>query len=100
MSNITQKMSEIPGLLDELEVALENTYLDPNVRVWMTRVVNALKEEGWTPTTKPQPQKSEPGPEPTTSPLDDEDTSPSTSSKGTTKPTQSVPSGTDTPSEG
>lgn len=93
-------MSDIPKLISELEVELENTYLDPHVRVWLTRVVNELKEEGWTTSTKPQPQKSEPGPEPTTSQSAGEDTSPSTSSKATTKPTPSGPSETGTLSEG
>lgn len=91
-------MSAIPELLDELETVLENTYLDPLTRVYLTRVVNTLEDEGWTSTTKQVQQKSEPGPEQMTFPSDDEGTSPSTSSKGTTKFTPSAPSGTATPS--
>lgn len=93
-------MSAITELLDELEAVLENTYLDPLTRVYLTRVVNTLEDEGWTSTTKQAQQKSEPGPEQMTFPSDAEDTSPSTSSKGTTKRTQTDPSGTATPSEG
>lgn len=84
-------------LLDDLRVQLDNTYLDPNVRVWMTRVVNVLEEE--CKTKHPQP-KSGSGQETTTSQSDGEDTSRSTSSKGSTKSTPSGPSVTDIPSEG
>lgn len=87
----------IEALLDDLRVQLDNTYLDPNVRVWMTRVVNVLEEE--CKTKHPQP-KSGSGQETTTSLSADADTSRSTSSKGSTKSTQTAPSGTATPSEG
>jgi hypothetical protein len=81
-------------LLVEAKAALENSYLDPTSRVWINLFVNALEDEGW---TEQPPQKSEPGPEPKASKLDDEDTSPSPSSKATTPPTKTGSSLTPTP---
>jgi hypothetical protein len=88
----------VEALLVDLREQLDNTYLDPYIRVWMTHVVTVLEDEECK-TNQPQP-KSDSGPETTTSPLADEDTFRSTSSKGSTKSTRTGPSVTATPSEG
>lgn len=84
----------LTDLLTEAQAALENSYLDPTSRIWITRFVNALEEEQW---TEPQQPKSEPGPEPKASKSDDEDISPSKSSRATTPPTETDSSLTPTP---
>lgn len=87
----------IEDLLTDLRELLNNTYLDPFFRIWATRVLTVLEDE--CTTNQPQP-KSDSGLGTTTSPSAGEDTSLSTSLKGTTKLTRIGPFATATPSEG